>query len=58
MSNECRIEFPICKDHPNQYYNKNFAVPEDSNIFLKTMSFAILFQTFLSARKALYHYTL
>lgn len=50
MSNECRIEFPICKDHPYQY--KNFAVPEDSNIFLKTMSFAILFQTFLSARKA------
>lgn len=56
MSNECRIEFPICKDHPNQY--KNFAVPEDSNIFLKAMSFAILFQTFLSARKALYHYAL
>lgn len=56
MSNECRIELPICKDHPNQY--KNFAVPEDFNIFLKTMSFAILFQTFLSARKALYHYTL
>lgn len=39
MSNKCRIEFPICKDHPIQY--RNFAVPEGSNIFLKTMSFAI-----------------